>query len=230
MELSEIDPDCYQRIYWLAPDGEGPGRVYRLLGAAMEDLGRAGIGKVVMRNRQYLTAIRARDGALAMSTMRFADEIVDKSGEEAIPGRATKPDAKEIRLATQIIDTLASRWKPDSYRDTYTEEVRKLIKAHERGKDVFVEEAPAARTAGVAALEASLQAARSRKERGKARSDAADRGSEASAEDRDAAESPRGDGARAGSGPKKSPVRRPARRQAAKSTGRRAPAAARESG
>ena len=169
VDLSEIDPAYYQRTYWLAPDGEGAARAYRLLVAAMEDRGKAGIGMVVMRNKQYLAAIRARDGALAMSTMRFADEIVDKDGIEAIPGRTTKPDTKEVRLATQIIDSLAGPWKPDTYRDTYTEEVRKLIKAHEKGKDVVVEEAPAARTADVvdlmAALEASLEAARSRKAR-----------------------------------------------------------------
>lgn len=68
-----------------------------------------------------------------MSTMRFADEIVDRSTIDAIPARATKADAKELRLATQIIDSLAGPWKPGSYRDTYTDEVRKLIKARGRG-------------------------------------------------------------------------------------------------
>ena len=166
VDLSEIDPAYYQRTYWLAPDGEGAARAYRLLVAAMEDRGKAGIGMVVMRNRQYLAAIRVRDGALAMSTMRFSDEIVDRKQIGAIPGRTTAPDAKEVRLATQIIDSLAGAWKPDSYHDTYTEEVRKLVKAHEKGQDVVVEEAPAEGTAEVvdlrAALEASLEAARSR--------------------------------------------------------------------
>ena len=90
----------------------------------MEDRAKAGIGMVVMGNKQYVAAIRVRDGALAMSTMRFADEVLDTSGIDAIPGRTTKPDAKEVRLATQIIDSLAGPWKPESYRDTCTEEVK----------------------------------------------------------------------------------------------------------
>jgi Ku protein len=74
--LDEIDPVYYEHTYWLGPDGEGAERAYRLLLTAMEDQQRVGIGSVVMRNKQYLAAIRPLDGALAMSTMRFADEVV----------------------------------------------------------------------------------------------------------------------------------------------------------
>ena len=237
VELSAIDPAYYQRTYWLAPDGEGAARAYGLLVGAMEDRGRAGIGMVVMRNKQYLAAIRARDGALAMSTMRFADEIVDSSAIDAIPGRSSKPDAKEMRLATQIVDSLAGEWNPESYHDTYTEEVRKLIKAHEKGQDVVVEEAPAARTADVvdlmSALEASLEAARSRKGREKALSEAAERLSEhveAEAAGQGKGGAPRrgADTGRASSA-RKASARRPARKGATKSVGRRAPAAQRKS-
>src|SRR5579875_1090415 len=164
VELSEVDPAYYNRTYWLAPDGEAAGRAYRLLVAAMEDRGRAGIGMVVMRNKQYLAAIRAREGALAMSTMRFADEVVPRSDIAGLPSRA-KPDAREMKLATEIIDSLASEWKPEHYHDTYTEEVRELIRAHAKGEHVVVEEAPAAKAEIVdlmAALEASLAVTRSR--------------------------------------------------------------------
>ena len=70
----------------------------------MEERQRVAIGTVVMRNKQYLTAVRPLDGALAMSTMRFADEVVPKSDVEAVPDRRSKPDAKTLRLATQLID------------------------------------------------------------------------------------------------------------------------------
>ena len=172
VDLSEIDPAYYQRTYWLAPDGEGAARAYRLLQAAMEESEKVGIGSVVMRNKQYLAAIRPRDGALAMSTKRFADENVAKSDIDPMPPRTTKPDAKELRLATQIVDSLSGAWKPETYRDTYTEEVRKLVEAHEPGQDVVVEEAPAERTALVVdlmdVLQASLDEAKSRKGRPKA--------------------------------------------------------------
>ena len=104
----------------------------------MEDRERVGIGTVVMRNKQYLAAIRPLDGALAMSTMRFADEVVDKSSMKEVPSRRAKPDAKELRLATQIIDSLESGWKPEKYHDTYTEELRKLIEKRSKGEEVVV--------------------------------------------------------------------------------------------
>jgi DNA end-binding protein Ku len=165
VELSEVDPVYYNRTYWLVPDGEAAGRAYRLLLAAMEDRDKAGIGTVVMRNKQYLAAIRPREHALAMSTMRFADEIVARSDVDGLPSRSSKPDAKELKLANQIIDSLSGPWKPERYHDTYTDQVRELIKAHEQGEDIVVEEAAAARAGTVdlmQALEASLAAARSR--------------------------------------------------------------------
>jgi DNA end-binding protein Ku len=178
VELSEVDPAYYNRTYWLVPDGERAARAYGLLVAAMEDRNRVGVGMVVMRNKQYLAAIRPREGALAMSTMRFADEVVSWSEINGQPPTSFKIDPKELRLATQIIDSLAGPWKPQRYKDTYTEEVRRLIRAHEKGQDVVVEEAPAARAERVdlmEALEASLKAARSRGDRNKELEKAAER-------------------------------------------------------
>jgi Ku protein len=82
VDLASVDPVYYERTYWLAPDGEGAVRAYRLLRAAMEDRQKVGIGSVVMRNKQYLAAIRPLDGALAMSTMHFADGPVRRRGAQ----------------------------------------------------------------------------------------------------------------------------------------------------
>jgi DNA end-binding protein Ku len=167
VDLSEVDPVFYQRTYWLAPDGKGTERAYRLLVAAMEDRSKVGIGTVVMRNKQYLAAIRSREGALAMSTMHFADEVLDRSTVDAIPSRGSKPPANELQLATQIIDSLSEAWKPSKYHDTYTEEVQALIKRHEEGEDVVAaDRSPAAEaniTDLVEALQASLDATKKRK-------------------------------------------------------------------
>src|SRR4051794_34641318 len=95
VELDDIDPIYYQRTYWLAPDGDAAGKAYSLLVAAMDKQQKVGIGSVVMRNKQYLAALRPLDGALAMSTMRFADEVVARSKIEGMPGRGTKPQPKE---------------------------------------------------------------------------------------------------------------------------------------
>ena len=164
VELDEIDPIYYERTYWLAPDGEAATRPYRLLLDAMEKERKAGIGTVVMRNKQYLAAIRPLDGALAMSTMRFADEVVPQSDVDALTGKGgAKPDAKEIRLAQQIIDSLAAAWDPKRYHDTYTEELKGLIDAKAKGKEITVEAAPKPEGKVVdlmEALERSLEAAR----------------------------------------------------------------------
>ena len=172
--LEDVDPIFYDRTYWLAPDGDAAKNAYQLLLAAMEDRGRVAIGSVVMRNKQYLAAIRPLDGALAMSTMRFADEVVARKDVEDIPSRRSKPDAKALKLATQIIDSLAGDWKPEQYHDTYAEELRSRIKAKDKGKEV-VEDEPAEKKADVLdlmeALEASVRdSKRSRSSSGRKRS------------------------------------------------------------
>src|SRR6187431_1584055 len=104
--LDDIDPIYYERTYWLAPDGETGKQAYQLLLAAMDERQRVAIGSVVMRNKQYLAAIRPLDGVLAMSTMRFADEVVPRADVEGVPTRRSKPEAKALKLATQIVDSL----------------------------------------------------------------------------------------------------------------------------
>ena len=161
--LEDIDPIYYERTYWLAPGDENAANAYQLLLAAMEDRQRVGIGSVVVRNKQYLAAIRPLDGVLAMSTMRFADEVVPQSKVEELPSRRSKPDAKSVKLATQIVDSLAAGWDPTQYEDTYTKELRKLIKRKDKGEEIVTEEKaePKAKVLDLMeALEASVSNAR----------------------------------------------------------------------
>ncbi len=187
VELADVDPVFYAHTYWLAPDGEAAVRPYRLLVAAMERRERVGIGMVVMRNKQYLAAIRPRDRALALSTMHFADEVVARTDVPDLPAKSTKTDAKELRLATQVIDSLSGPWKPKQYHDTYTEEVQKLIRAHEKGNGVVPEEEPEAAQGQVIdlmeALQASVKATTARGSRKKALSNAAAQLAEAAGQD-----------------------------------------------
>ena len=165
MALDEIDPIYYERTYWLAPDGDAAKKAYSLLLTAMEDRGRVGVGTVVMRNKQYLTAIRPLDGVLAMSTMRFADEVVPRATVEGLTKRSTKPDAKALRMATDLIDGLSSEWEPARYHDTYTDDLKARIKAKNAGKAIEepVAESDAKVVDLMAALEASVAAAKGRK-------------------------------------------------------------------
>jgi DNA end-binding protein Ku len=166
VDLEAVDPIYYERTYWLGPADDAGKQAYNLLLAAMEDREKVAIGTVVMRNKQYLSAIRPLDGALAMSTMRFADEVVPRSDVDGVPARRSKPDSKAMKLATQIVDSLAGEWKPEQYHDTYAEELRKRIERKEKGKDVVEEpdapEGDAKILDLMEALEQSVSAAKGR--------------------------------------------------------------------
>ena len=139
VSLDDIDPIYYERTYWLGPADDAAVKPYQLLRAAMEDRGLVAIGTVVMRNKQYLTAIRPLEGALAMSTMRFADEVVPRSDVDGVPDRRTKPDPKMLRMANQLVDSLTTDWNPRRYHDTFTEELRERIEAKQAGKKLEIE-------------------------------------------------------------------------------------------
>ena len=167
VELDEVDPIYYQRTYCLGPDGAAAEEPYSLLLGAMEDRSRVAIGSVVMRSKQYLAAVRPLDGALAMSTMRFADEVIDRSTIEQIPDKVDKADPKALKLAVQIVDSLTAEWDPSQYHDTYVEEVQEIIKAKAEGETLTVDEGDGEETGGkvldlMEALQASLDSSKAK--------------------------------------------------------------------
>ena len=163
VDINEIDPVYYDKTFWLSPDGDAAAHAYPLLLEAMESEGRIGVGTVVMRNNQYLAAIRPLNGALAMSTMRFADQIVERDAIPGLDAEVDEPSSKELALATQIIESLASEWDPSRYHDTYTADLRKLITAKDDGNEIITEDEPVGAKVIdlMAALEASVAAAKS---------------------------------------------------------------------
>jgi DNA end-binding protein Ku len=180
VSLDDIDPIYYERTYWLGPADDAAVKPYQLLRAAMEDRGLVAIGTVVMRNKQYLTAIRPLEGALAMSTMRFADEVVPRSDVDGVPDRRTKPDQRMLRMANQLVDSLTTDWNPRRYHDTFTEELRERIEAKQAGKKLEIEPEEGAEPKVIdlmQALEDSVKGARAnrrgrRKPRSRARKSA----------------------------------------------------------
>jgi DNA end-binding protein Ku len=166
VSLDEVDPIYYERTYWLGPAGDAASEAYGLLAAAMRERERVAIGTVVMRNKQYLAAIRPLDGVLAMSTMRFADEVVARQDIDELPDEVAEPAPKPLKLALQIVDSLADDWDPERYHDTYTEELRELIKAREDGEGTTVEAGPVPEGRVLdlmAALEASVADAKGKR-------------------------------------------------------------------
>jgi DNA end-binding protein Ku len=164
VDLDDIDPIFYDHPYYLAPD-TGAAKAYRLLVDAMDDSGKVAIARVVLRSKEHLVAIRPRSGVLAMETMLFADEVIQPDSLEelaAADGDVTTTD-RELAMANQLIDSLASDFEPDKYRDEYRERVLDLIERKAQGETVVIEapaEAPAKVPDLMAALEASIASAK----------------------------------------------------------------------
>jgi DNA end-binding protein Ku len=164
--LDEIDPIYYDNTYYLAPeDSEGARKAYGLLLKAMEDQEKVALGRLVMRNKQYLAAIRPLDGALAVSTMRFHDEVAFPKDIDPIPTGRSAPQASpaEVKMAGQIIESMSREFDPKRYEDTYRVQVLDFLKKKAAGEEIVIEEEPEEQSKVVdlmAALEASLDAAK----------------------------------------------------------------------
>lgn len=168
----EIDPVHYDHTYHLGA-GEDGQDAYRLLHDALARADRVGIGRWVFHNREYLVAIRSLDGALALHTMRFADELVDP-GDLDVPEPSRAPGKREIDMAGQLVDSLHDEFDPTAFQDSYRDRVHELIDAKARGEEPELPEAPEAEeeTDLEAALAASLGDAGKRGSRSKSKSKA----------------------------------------------------------
>jgi DNA end-binding protein Ku len=128
----DIDPIFFAKTYYVGPD-EGAERVYSLLAKAMAQSGLAGVAKFVMRDRQHLGLLRVREGVITLEQLYFADEIRDVS---EITSSRKRVDAKELQMAERLIESFTAEWKPGKYKDTYREELKKVVDAKRKGKDV----------------------------------------------------------------------------------------------
>ncbi len=164
VDLADIDPIFYDSAYYVAPD-KATIKPYALLCQAMEESGKVGIARFVMRTKQYLAAIRPIDGKLALSTMVYADEVADPAEIPEIDAVAdAEVSDKELKMARQLIESLSADWDPEQFHDTYREQVLDMIERKASGAEEVVEPAPEPSSEKVvdlmAALEASVAAAK----------------------------------------------------------------------
>jgi DNA end-binding protein Ku len=125
--LADLDPIYFDHPYYLVPAGESEGtlRAYRLLERTMETSDRVALGRFVMRTKEYLAAIRARDGALLLTTMLFHDEV---RPTKPIPTGGKKPTKQQLDRAVAIIEELSTDWEPERYEDCYRTRLNDVIK------------------------------------------------------------------------------------------------------
>jgi DNA end-binding protein Ku len=164
VDLDDIDPIYFEQPYYLGPD-KGAARAYALLVQAMKDSRKVAIARFVLRNKEHLAAIRPMDDVLTLTTMRFHDEVTspqDLDGEVFEEEKPKKPEQRELQMAKQLIESLTSDFKPNSYRDEYREELLDLLERKAAGKEVVSaateEPKPTKAPDLMAALEESLAA------------------------------------------------------------------------
>jgi DNA end-binding protein Ku len=163
VELDDIDPIYYDHPYYLVP-GKGATKAYILLLKAMEESRRVGIARVVIRSKEQLVAIRPRNGVLCMETLLFGDEVVSPDDIDEVPDTEdVKATKREVAMASELIESLATEFDPSKYRDEYRDRVLELIERKAEGHEIAIqepEEEPAEVPDLMAALEASIASAK----------------------------------------------------------------------
>jgi DNA end-binding protein Ku len=124
----------YDRPYYLGPDEDEPG--YAALVEALDRRGVVGIARWVMRKQPYVGALGIGHGHLMITTLRRADQVLSVAGLEAAPARA--PEERELKMAEQLVDAIASDFEPQAWQDEYRQRVEELIQSKLRGEKVKI--------------------------------------------------------------------------------------------
>jgi len=157
MNLQEIDPIHFDKTYYVGAD-KGSEKAFALLAKAMEETGRAAIGKLIMRNHEYLVLIRPGLEGLLVQTMLYHDEI--RANEFKVTDMELR--AKELDLAKQLIDNLTEAFDVNSFQNDYISRLEEMLEAKIHGRKLTVVK-PAAKPKVMDLMEAlqrSVQQAR----------------------------------------------------------------------
>ena len=160
VDLEQIDPIYFEHSYYLTPD-KGMEKAYSLLLVAMKKSQKTAIASFVLRNKQYIAAIRPTENAITLSTMFFSDEIIPLKDLEDLPNADHQPNERELSIALQLIESLSSNFTPEKYHNEYRERLLTMIENKAEGQ--IITQQPIAEQGGkvvdlMAALEASLSA------------------------------------------------------------------------
>jgi len=139
VKKSEVDPIYFESSYYMMPEEAGR-RPYALLTKALEESEYVAIAKITMHNREYTVFLRPTEGGMMLHTMYYAEEVKKVEGFGAPEGVELK-DA-EVKVAHQLIQALAGEWDPEKYKDTFQENLKKLIETKLEGGEVAAVEKP----------------------------------------------------------------------------------------
>ena len=130
VSIAELDPLLFETPYFLVPGANGE-RGYALLKRAMEATRKSAVGRIVVHNKQHLAAVVPRGRFLVLEILRFEHEIQGPSSTEylqELEGHDEDISLKELKMAESLIQHMTTPWEPSGYRDTYQEDLLKLIK------------------------------------------------------------------------------------------------------
>lgn len=157
--LADIDPVYFDATYYLSPEGKGAEKAYALFRQALEESGDVAFGRIVLSTRQHLAIVRAKDKALILTTMVFADEVkpIDAPAAASV-------SAKELQMAHALLKQLRTEFEPERYRDEHQQRVMALLKKKAAGEELTAapEAEPEAITDLAEALQRSLAAVNER--------------------------------------------------------------------
>ena len=137
VDSNKIDPIYFENSYYLVPDEHGE-KPYYLMREALENNEKIAIGRVVMHEKEHLIALRPYEGALLMTTLHYADEIRSPKEFPELK-KAPEIDKEELELASQLMRIMKKPFSFKEYRDTYQENLMKLVEAKLQGKKGIVE-------------------------------------------------------------------------------------------
>src|SRR3977135_2027558 len=138
VKAGEVDPVYFESSYYMMPEEAGR-RPYALLTKALEESEYVAIAKITMHNREYTVFLRPHEGGLMLHTMYYAEEVRKVEGVRA---PAVELKDAEVKVAHQLIEALADEWDPEKYKDTFQENLKKLIEVKLEGGEVAAVEKP----------------------------------------------------------------------------------------
>jgi len=133
VDQDEIDTIYYAKPYFLEPD-KNAAKAYSLLREALRKSNKVGIARYILRNREHLAVVIVHDNMLVLNELRYQEELV-KAKDLKIPA-VTKINGKELDVAVKLIDHLTTRFQPAAFKDTYAEEMKRIIKQKGKGRAV----------------------------------------------------------------------------------------------
>jgi DNA end-binding protein Ku len=136
VDADSIGPEYFEKPYVLVP-GKKAEKGYVLLREVLRDTGRIGIARVVIRTREYLSAVMPKGDALMLMLLRYPQELVDVEDYKIPEGKPSeyRVSEKELKMAKQLIDSMAGEWNPGDYKDEFRARLQKVIEKRIAAQD-----------------------------------------------------------------------------------------------